>query len=247
MLISCEVETVRTCPSGRSLPGCGPSMGPIRAVRETWPSSAREIMASSSSVVKPRTTGIAIVFSSAFAASTPSPRWAPSGANIVTTQYPESSSWTRPGTTTWSSGSQCPLMLTRCSARIPGIGAWASMTSLKSLSLSTLADSATSVLCCARSTCHAERTTKQVTSTSTNSRDPNHLGVSAKRNRSDHRAGLVGRDSDVDALEFLEVEVAGRGQGPTQGADEVEFADRGASGTEEHLLEAADGAQFHSV
>src|SRR5699024_2399537 len=133
------------------------------------------------------------------------------------------------------------------SARIPGIGAWASMTSLKSLSSLTLADSATSFLCCARSTCHAERPTKQVTSTSTNSRDPNHLGVSAKRNRSDHRAGLVGRDSDVDALEFLEIEVAGGGQGPTQGADEVEFADRGASGTEEHLLEAADGAQFHSV
>src|SRR5690625_6702957 len=79
------------------------------------------------------------------------------------------------------------------------------------------------------------------------SSDLNHLGVSAKRNRSDHRAGLVGRDSDVDALEFLEVEVAGRGQGPTQGADEVEFADRGASGTEEHLLEAADGDQLHSV
>src|SRR5699024_8305825 len=84
-------------------------------------------------------------------------------------------------------------------------------------------------------------------STSTKSRDPNHLGVSAKRNSSDHRAGLVGRDGDVDALEFLEVEVAGGGQGPTQGTDEVEFADRGATGSEEHLFEAADGAQFHSV
>src|SRR5690625_6718888 len=96
------------------------------------------------------------------------------------------------------------------------------MTSLKSLSSSTLADSATSFLCCARSTCHAERPTKQVTSTSTNSRDPNHLGVSAKRNRSDHRAGLVGRDSDVDALEFLEGEVAGRGQGDRKSVGEGE-------------------------
>src|SRR5918992_4142660 len=58
-------------------------------------------------------------------------------------------------------------------------------------------------------------------------------------------AGLL--DHDLDALELLELGVAGGGQRALQGADEVHGAVGHPGGTEEDLLERADGRELHPL